>query len=353
MSAQRETQPERRVESAQSIAARMARFATNAGFGAEWKLFGPALIDAHIDAAFETFLVAMGEPAPECVTFRYNLATGESSLCEARGQGEHRVILDGSDERDRLASYRGFCRLFNRREQRLISAAREIAIVTAPLDEWIAENEANPAGPCDGLRLIVVLPPRGFPPFDDSGHLEDCHLATHTAVSLARRMAGGATTMKLSDSASRIRWANGPSSMHIVFEKKCAIPSSTTEMLLDISSAVQIQNARKPSGAGKEFSKPFAGRVCATILASGRDAAYWIGKFSNRTITLSGFRGKDLPAALARRYMVFFDGYSGGGCIESSREIWDLPIERYCLEVWGDEPERPEPTAKKKATVLQ
>jgi hypothetical protein len=349
-----ETPPGRQVASAQSIADRMAPFVTDVGFGAEWALFGPAIVEQHIDAAFEAFLVALGEPAPKCVTFKYNLTTGESSLTEGPGQGGHRVILDGSNECDRLAAYRGFCRLFNRREQQMLAAAGEILIVSSPAPEWIVENEPNPDGPCDGLQLIVVLPPRGFPPFDDSSHLEDCRLATHLAVSLARMRAGLAITMWfLSESHTKVSRSSGHGeSVHVVLGKDIH-ESATARMLLDISSQIEIRKSRI-KGAEDFREAVEDGRIGATIFSTGRSAAYWLGILSGlgRTFTLSGFQAKDLPAAFARRPMLVYSD-SGGFSIEGTQELPVPMPSNHSILVWEDDPERPKSVVKEKATVLQ
>jgi hypothetical protein len=126
---------------AQAIADRMAPIVAREGFAKEWALFGPALVMEHID---KNVAKAAERLEAECaaamkggsfVTLRCDVASGKSAFTEAPGQGEHRIILDGSCERDRLAGFRGFCRLLGCREQRVLALASEVLIIASPIPE--------------------------------------------------------------------------------------------------------------------------------------------------------------------------------------------------------------------------
>jgi len=152
----------------------------------DWEVEWPLRIDGSANVMTGEAIKVLASDAAGHVTMRCDIATGESTLAKAPGQGESRVVLDGSCERNRLAAFRGFCRLFGDREQKFLAVAREVSIVTAPVDEWIAENTPHPDGPCEGLRLIIVLPPQPSPPPSDDSHHADCLVAARVAVQKAR-----------------------------------------------------------------------------------------------------------------------------------------------------------------------
>jgi len=175
-----------------AIADRMAPAVAREGFAKEWALFGRAIVEEHCAAKAaaveEMFTAKCAEAlsAAGFVTLHCNLTTGAVAFIGAPLQDENRIVIDGSDERERLAAYRGFCRLFGHLEQRLLSVASEVLIVTAPAPEWVLQNEPHPDGPCEGLRIIIVIPPQPSPPPSDDSHHADCRVAARVAVQKAR-----------------------------------------------------------------------------------------------------------------------------------------------------------------------